>query len=58
MTFAAKLYDKDGDVYDSGVFIFTDGNGILRFEDVSDLKAFIGQLISMQPEIQATLDNR
>ena len=51
--FGVNLYDKDGDIYETGIYLFIgDQNTIIRFDDSKQLEIFADKIKLMLPEIK------
>ena len=49
--FSINLYDREGDVYQKGIYIHIDDDTILRFENKADLKDFYLSIFKCIEEI-------
>jgi hypothetical protein len=55
LTFSAGLYDRDGDMFDSGVILHVDNVLGLRFSDPDELERFAKKILGMLPEIRESV---
>jgi hypothetical protein len=54
LTFTCKMYDRDGDVTDSGVLLHLGNGVILRFDHPDELEKFSDDIKNMLPELKDT----
>lgn len=50
-TYSINLYDRDGDIYEYGIFIHHK-DSILKFSDIEELKEYINDLDHIAGEIK------
>ncbi len=58
ISFSVDLHDKDGDVFETGVYLHIEPNMILEFNDSTELKNFAENILKMIPEIEENENNR
>ena len=51
-SWAANLYDKDGDNYENCLLVFIGENTIVKFKDVIELEGFANKILSSLKEIR------
>ena len=52
-TYSMNLYDKDGDVSEECILIYTSDENILKFKDIEELKKFYDGLKRTIREVEA-----
>ena len=52
LTFSTGIYDRDGYLVDSGVFLHLNSGVILRFDDPDAIEAFAQDILGMLLEIR------
>lgn len=58
VSFSVDLHDKDGDVWEKGVYLHIEPNMILEFNDSNELQLFAEKILTMIPEIKENENNR
>jgi len=57
ISFVINLYDKDGDIYENGIFIFVEERTIIKFKNIEELNDFANTIKNnIIPEIKENVE--